>query len=177
MKMTRAKKDEFVSVFKDRLAESSNIYLTDFTGLSVKHMTDLRSRFRKEGVEFVVVKNSLAIRALHESSIDSLDDVLAGPTGFVFFGPEPVGAAKVLADFRNEVKDKPVIKAGLVDGKRVTPDEIRRLAALPTRDELMSQAVGALQAPLQGFVGALSGVLDQFVGVLEALRTQRADAS
>ena len=177
MKLTRGKKNEFVSGFKDRLARSSNMYLTDFTGLSVNDMTDLRRRFRKQGVEYVVVKNTLAIRALHDVSIDSLDDVLEGPTGFVFLGPEPVGAAKVLADFRKEVDDKPAIKAGLVDGKRVTPDEIMRLAALPTRAELMGQAAGALQAPLQGFVAALGGLLNQFVGALEALRVQRADAS
>ena len=95
----------------------------------------------------------------------------------MFFGSEPVGAAKVLADFRKELDNKPAIKAGFVDGQRITPDEIQRLAALPTRDELMGQVAGALQAPLQGFVGALGGLLNQFVGALEALRADRADAS
>ena len=177
MKMTREKKNDFVSGFKNRLATSSNVYVTDFTGLTVKNMTDLRRRFQDEGVEYVVVKNTLALRALHEVSIDSLDDVLAGPTGFVFYGAEPVLAARVLADFRKEIGDKPVVKAGLMDGERVTPAEIQRLASLPTRAELMSQAAGALQGPLQGFVGVLSGLLNQFVGVVEAFRVQRADAS
>ena len=177
MRMTREKKDDFVRGFKDRLTSSSNVYVTDFTGLTVNNMTDLRRRFQDEGVEYIVVKNTLALRALHEASIDSLDDVLAGPTGFVFYGAEPVVAARVLADFRREVGDKPVVKAGLMDGERVTPAEIHRLASLPTRAELMSQAAGALQGPLQGFVGVLSGLLNQFVGVVEALRAQRLDAS
>ncbi len=177
MKMPRGKKNEFIDEFKERLAQSSNVYVTDFTGLSVKHMTDLRRRFHDEGAEYVVVKNTLAVRALHEASIDSLDDVFAGPTGFVFFGSEPVGAAKVLADFRKNLANKPAIKAGLMDGQRVTPDEIQHLATLPTRAELLAQAAGAMQAPLQGFVGALDALFNQFVGALEALRAQRADAS
>ncbi len=111
MKMPRGKKNEFIDGFKERLAQSSNVYVTDFTGLSVKHMTDLRRRFHDEGAEYLVVKNTLALRALHEVSIDSLDDVLAGPTGFVFFGTEPVGAAKVLADFRKDLANKPAFKS------------------------------------------------------------------
>ncbi len=175
MKLKREEKDAVVTALKDRFTQSSTVYLTDFTGLSVKNMTDLRRRFRDAGVEYLVAKNTLAIRALREASIDTLDDVLAGPTAFVFAGDEPVGAAKVLADFQKEANNRPAIKAGLVDGKRVTPEEVHKLAALPTRDELLSQAAGALQGPLQGFVGVLSGVLNQFVGALEALRVQRAE--
>jgi large subunit ribosomal protein L10 len=174
MKMKREQKDVLVSGLQQRLVQSSTIYLTDFTGLSVKDMTDLRRRFRQAGVDFLVAKNTLALRALHAASIDSLDDVLAGPTGFVFAGSEPVGAAKVLADFRKDTEHKPAIKAGLVDGKRVTPEEVHQLAKLPTREELLSHAAGAFQGPLQGFVGALSGLLHQFVGALEGLRAQRA---
>ncbi len=177
MKMKRAEKEALVTGLKDRITQSSTVYLTDFTGLSVKNMTDLRRRFRSAGIEFLVAKNTLALRALHEASIDSLDDVLAGPTGFVFAGAEPVGAAKVLADFRKETQNKPVVKAGLMDGKRVTEADVQQLAKLPTREELLSQAAGAFQGPLQGFVGVLSGMLNQFVGALEALRAQRADAS
>jgi large subunit ribosomal protein L10 len=110
--MKRAEKEALVTGLKDRITQSSTVYLTDFTGLSVKNMTDLRRRFRSAGIEFLVAKNTLALRALHEVSIDSLDDVLAGPTGFVFAGAEPVGAAKVLEDFRKETQNKPAVKAG-----------------------------------------------------------------
>ncbi|MDH5642788.1 MAG: 50S ribosomal protein L10 [Gemmatimonadota bacterium] len=175
--MNQAEKKEVVGGLKERLAASPNIYFADFTGLTVKQVTTLRRRFRAEGVEFMVAKNTLALRALHEASIDTVDDVLVGPTGLVFAGAEPVGAAKVLADFQKEAEDKPAIKAGLVDGKRVTPDEVRRLASLPSRDELLGQFAGTVQGPLQGFVGSLSGLLNQFVGALEALRAERADAS
>ncbi len=88
-------------------------------------------------------------------------------------GTDPVAAAKVLADFAKEF-EKPAIKVGLVDGKAVTPQQVRRLAALPAKPELLAQLGGALQAPLTGLVGALHGVLLTMVGALEALRTQRA---
>ncbi len=87
MKMKREQKDALVSGLKERLTQSSTIYLTDFTGLSVKHMTDVRRRFRRAGVDFLVAKNTLAIRALREVSIDAFDDVLDGPTAFVLPAP------------------------------------------------------------------------------------------
>lgn len=174
--MNKTEKTDAVTGLKNRLAGSANLYVTDFSGLTVKRITDLRRRFRAQGAEYLVVKNTLALRALHESSIEDLDDVLNGPTAFVFAGDEPVGAAKILADFQKEAEDKPAIKAGLVDGKRVGSDEVTRLAKLPTRDELLSQAAGALQSPLSSLVGSLSGLLNQFVGALEALRAQRAES-
>ena len=79
MKLGKEQKNELVRGLKTRITESPTVYLADFTGLSVKHMTDLRRRFRSAGVDFLVAKNTLALRALHEASIDTLDDVLAGP--------------------------------------------------------------------------------------------------
>ncbi len=102
-----------------------------------------------------------------------LDDLLTGPTGFVFARANPVAAAKVLAAFQKE-HGTLTVKAGVVDGRALTSEQVRRLAALPPRDQLMAQVGGALQAPLQGFVGALTGLLYQFVGAVEALRAQRS---
>jgi large subunit ribosomal protein L10 len=93
----------------------------------------------------------------------------------VFAGDDPVAAAKLLADFQRE-HDSLAVKGGLVDGQPITAAEIKRLASLPSHDQLLGQAVGLMQAPLQGFVGALGGLLHQMVGVLEALREQSATA-
>ena len=109
--------------------------------------------------------------------MDGLDDALAGPTGLVFTGADPVAAAKVLATFQKEEANRPAVKAGLLDGRMVGPDEIKRLASLPSRDELMSQIAGAFQAPMAAFAGALDSMLYQVVGVLEALRAQREEAA
>ena len=175
MKMSRERKAEIVQKLTDRLQRSRTLYLTDFTGIAVKPMTELRGKLRDAGVEYVVVKNTLALRALKEANVTGLDEVLNGPTGFVFAGAEPVAAAKVLTAFQQEYETL-TVKVGLVDGRQITPEEIRRLATLPSYEELLAQMGGALQAPLQGFVGVLSGMLNQFVGAVEALRAQRASA-
>jgi large subunit ribosomal protein L10 len=158
-----------------RLKGSPNLYVTDFTGVAVQPMTELRRKLRGAGVDYVVVKNTLARRALADAAVEGLDSVLAGPTGIVFAGAEPLVAAKILSAFQKD-HETMQLKAGVVDGRRVSGAEIRRLAALPSRPELLAQLGGAMQAPLQSLVGALSGLLYQFVGAVEALRAQRAGA-
>ena len=176
MSATRTQKGEVVVDLKDRLTRSPAIYVTDFTGLTVKRMTDLRRKLRGVGVGYVVVKNTLAARAFAEVKISGMDDVLAGATGLVFAGPDPVGAAKVLADFHKEFQ-QPTVKAGLLEGRRISAAEVKRLATLPSREVLLAQLGGAFQAPIAGLVGALNGLLYQWVGALEALRMQRGNAA
>ena len=177
---TKAQKQEMVTALATRLRRASTIYVTDFTGLDVAKITQLRRRLRQAGeagsTDFVVVKNTLARRALADAQVSGLEEHLAGPTGLVLAGADPIAAAKVLADFAREF-EKPAIKVGLVDGKTVTPDLVKRLASLPTRHELLAQLGGALQAPMAGFLGALNGLLMNMVGALEALRNQRAAGS
>jgi large subunit ribosomal protein L10 len=174
---TKAEKQEMVTALATRLRRTTTVYVTDFTGLDVAKLTQLRRRLRQAGTEFVVVKNTLARRALGDAQVPGLEAHLAGPTGLVLAGADPVAAAKVLAEFAKEF-EKPAIKVGLVDGKAVTPAQVKRLASLPTRNELLSQLGGALQAPMAGFLGALQGVLLNMVGALEALRNKRsADAA
>ena len=174
--MDRTAKAEIIGGLAARLKGSPNLYVTDFTGLPVKHMTELRRRLRKAGVEYVVVKNTLADRAMKELSVAGLDGSLAGPTGIVFAGRDPVAAAKVLSDFQKE-HEKLTVKAGLVDGRSVSPAEVKRLAALPSKEQLLAQLGGAFQAPLQGLLGVMNGLLSQWVVALEALRSQRADTT
>jgi large subunit ribosomal protein L10 len=173
MKHTKAQKQEMVTALAAQLARSPTVYVTDFTGLDVARITALRRRLRAAGVEYVVVKNTLARRALGDAQRAGLEAHLAGPTGLVLAGADPVGAAKVLADFAKEF-EKPAIKVGLVDGKAVTAEQVKRLAALPSKVELLGQLAGALHAPLASLAGALNGVLYNMVGALEALTHKRA---
>ncbi len=173
---TKAQKQESVTALATKLKRSPTVYVTDFTGLNVARITDLRRKLRAAGVEYVVVKNTLALRAFGEAQLTGLDAHLAGPTALVLAGADPVAAAKVLADFAKE-HEKPAIKIGLVDGKAVTPEQVKRLATLPSRVELLAQVGGALQAPLANFVGALNGLLLLMVGALEALKTKRASGA
>ncbi len=173
MKMNRTRKAELVKALATELQESPNLYLTDFTGIAVKPMTEFRAKLRGAGVRYRVVKNTLALQALEQASVTGLEDQITGPTAFVFAGENPVTAAKLIAEFQKE-HDSLTVKVGFVEGHIVGPDEVARLATIPSREELMGQIAGALQSPLQGFVGALSGLLNQFVGAVEALRADRA---
>jgi large subunit ribosomal protein L10 len=173
---TKAQKQESVASLAAKLRRSPALYVTDFSGLNVARLTDLRRRLRAAGVEYVVVKNTLALRAMSEAQVTGLDDHLAGPTGLVFAGTDPVAAAKVLADFVKEF-EKPSVRVGLVDGKAVSPEQVKRLAALPSKAELLAQLGGAFQAPLAGFVGALNALLMNMVGALEALKAKRSSGA
>jgi len=170
---TKAQKQEMVTGLSDRLRQASTLYVTDFTGLNVALLTKLRRRLRAAGVEYVVVKNTLARRALSPAQLEGLGPHLGGPTALVLGGVDPVAAAKVLADFAKE-HEKPKIRVGLVEGRTVTPEQVKYLAALPSKPELLAQLGGALQAPLAGFAGALNGLLYMMVGALEALHNKRA---
>jgi large subunit ribosomal protein L10 len=175
MNRTKAQKQEMVTTLAEQVAKSPTIYVTDFTGLNVAHITDLRRRLRAVGVEYVVVKNTLAKRALTESQRQEggLEQHLAGPTALVLAGADPVSAAKVLTDFAKEF-EKPAIKIGLVEGKPITSAQVKHLAALPSKQQLLAQLGGAFQAPMAGFLGVLNGLLYAMVGALEALKEQRA---
>ncbi len=163
---SKTERENQVAALTDRLKGSPDIYVTDFSGLSVGKLTELRRRLRVAGARYVVVKNTLAQRALAANKISALDDHLAGPTGLVVAGADPLAAAKVISDFAREYQ-KPKVRIGLVDGRAVDPAYVKRLGELPSRDALLSQ-----------FAGALNGVLYQMVGALEALREKRqAEAS
>jgi large subunit ribosomal protein L10 len=171
--MNRTERQETVQSLTELLRASPNLYVTDFTGLNVLRMTEFRRRLRAAGVSYVVVKNTLAQRAFAATEVTGLNEHLAGPTGLVLAGRDPVVAAKVLTDFAREF-EKPAIKIGLVDGRPVTADQVKRLASLPPRDVLLSQLAGALQAPMAQLAGVMNGMLYQMVGALEALRAQRS---
>ena len=159
--MSKPEREASVIALAERLSGSPNIYVTDFSGLDVAKMTELRRRLRAAGARYVVVKNTLAQRALAARQIVSLDSHLSGPTGLVLAGADPLAAAKVLGEFAKE-HQKPVVRIGLVDGKPVDPAYVRRLGSLPPRADLLAQ-----------FAGALNGILYQVVGALEALREKR----
>jgi large subunit ribosomal protein L10 len=167
--MKRTEKEALVAELETKLRGAKALYYTDFTGLNVKQMTDLRRRLRKGGVEYVVIKNSLALRAVNQSGL--VGTKLKGPTGIVI-GRDPVTAAKVLTDFAKEF-EKPQVKGGLLDGRAIDKAQVAKLATMPSREQLLANLGAALQSPLAGFAGALNGVLSTFAGALEALRAQR----
>lgn len=172
--MKRNEKEQLVADLSDKIKGAKALYYTDFTGLNVKRMTELRRRFRRAGVEYVVIKNTLAARAVTDAGLGS--DRLRGPTGVVI-GTDAVIAAKVLADFAKEHDQRPEIKGGLLDGMAIDAAQVKKLALLPSREQLLAELGAGFQAPMAGFVGALNGLLYMFVGALDALKTQRESAA
>lgn len=162
--MSKGERQATVESLSEQLKAAPNVLVTDFSGLNVLRMTELRRRMRAAGVQYVVVKNTLAQRALAANNITELDGHLAGPTGLVL-STDPLAAAKVLTDFAREF-EKPAVKAGYLDGKAVEPAYIKRLGSIPPREVLLGQ-----------FAGTLNNVLYSMVASLEALRDQRSSAA
>jgi large subunit ribosomal protein L10 len=171
--MKRAEKEQLVSELRDKLQGAKSLYYTDFTGLNVKRMTELRRRLKRAGVEYVVIKNTLALRAVNESGL--VGERLRGPTGLVF-GADPVAAAKVLTDFAREFEQKPSVKGGMLEGKSVDAAQVKQLVSLPSREQMLADLGAGLQSPMAAFVGALNGLLYMFAGALDALKSQREGA-
>jgi len=169
----REKKEAAVAALAGKFESANAVYLTDFTGLTVKRVTELRSRLRKAGVEYLVVKNTLAERALQGIDYPDISEHFVGPTAVVFGPDDPVAAAKVLADFARENDDRPALKAGVVERRAVGPEEINRLATLPPREVLLAQLAGALEAPMAQLAFVLQAKLQEVVGLMDALREQR----
>lgn len=171
--MKRAEKEQLVTELKDKIGGAQALYYTDFTGLNVKRMTELRRRLRKANVEYVVIKNTLALRAVNESGL--VGEKLKGPTGLVM-AKDAVGAAKVLSDFAKENDAKPSVKGGMLEGASIDAAQVKRLAAMPSREQMLAELGAGLQSPLGAFLGAMNGLLMTFAGALDALKTQREGA-
>jgi large subunit ribosomal protein L10 len=167
--MKRTEKEQLVSELTAKITGAKALYFTDFTGLNVKRMTELRRRLKRAGVEYVVIKNTLALRAVEASGL--VQDKLRGPTGVVV-ARDPVAAAKLLNDFARENEQKPSVKGGLLEGVTIDQAQVKKLASMPSREQMLSELGAGLQAPLAGFVGALNGLLYTFIGALEARKTQ-----
>ncbi len=152
--MKKTEKEQLVSELKSKIDGATALYFTDFTGLNVKRMTELRRRLRKAGVQYVVIKNTLALRAVNESGLAG--GTLKGPTGVVV-STDPAAAAKVLVDFAKENDQRPKVKGGLVDGEAVNEADVKKLATLPTRDVAYGLLAGAMNSVLMMFALALDG--------------------
>lgn len=166
-------KQAVVDRLRDKLGSASALYLTDFTGLNVKSVTDLRRRLRRAGVEYLVVKNTLAERALAGTDLPDIAGFFRGPTAVVIAPGDPVEPARVLADFAREHDNRPARKAGIVEKRAVSAAQIDALARLPPREQLLAELAGALEAPMARLAGVMQAKLYEMAGLLDALRSSR----
>ncbi len=173
--MPTARKEAAVGELTERLANAQNLFFTDYAGLTVAEITKLRGELRKDGNTYAVVKNTLFKIAAGDLAAQ-VEEYLAGPTGVVFAGPDPVAPAKALKTFSDSVK-RVTVKAAYIDGKVVDAKQVDVLAKLPPKIELLAQLVGTLANPLRGLVTVLSGNQRGLVRALDAIREQKEAAS
>jgi large subunit ribosomal protein L10 len=171
--MKRNEKEQLVTELTTKIKGAKALYYTDFTGLNVKRMTDLRRKLKKAGVEYVVIKNTLALRAVNESGL--VGTRLKGPTGLIV-SKDPVSAAKIVTDFAKENEQKPAVKGGMLEGVSIDEAQVKKLASMPSREQMLAELGAGLQSPMAAFVGALNGLMYMFAGALDALKTQREGA-
>jgi large subunit ribosomal protein L10 len=176
MPLTRVDKEELLAEYENGLATAPHAFVIGFQGITVPQVTELRRKVRATGGEYVVVKNTLALRAIDSKSLDQLKEHFVGPTAVVYSQGDPVGLAKALTD---SLKDIPALqfKAGLVEGRAILADQIRDIAALPSREELMAKLLFLMQSPIVRFARVLAAVPQSFVMVLDQVRIKKEEGS
>lgn len=149
-----------VSEVTTKLREYPCTVIADYRGLNVAQVTQLRKTLREAGVEFQVIKNTLARRATEQAGLTELDEHLSGPTAIAFSKNDLVAPAKILTDFAKK-NEQLKVKGGVVEGKVVGLDQIKALAELPSKEGLLSMLLSVLQAPVRNFALAVKAVGDK----------------
>lgn len=173
--MPRPEKVQAVAEIRERIEGAQAVFLAEYAGLSVKDQQILRRELRANGAEFKVVKMTLARIAVAELEIDSLDELLSGPTGLAFADGDPVNAAKVLKDFAKG-HDVFVIKGGLLGLDFLSPESISKLADIEPRDVLLAKLAGAMQAPMAKFAGLMAALPRNTANALLQLLEKKQEA-
>jgi large subunit ribosomal protein L10 len=171
--LRREEKAEAIAALAERLRSSETIFATDFRGLTVKELSDLRGRLRAVETEYTVVKNTLARRAASETGREALLPYLDGPTGLLWVGGDPAVAAKALDQFAQEHPEALSVKGGLLEGADLSHEGVTRLAKLPPREQLIAQLAGGIAAPLTGLAGSLNALIAGLARSLGAVQAQK----
>ncbi len=171
--MPNSKNISAVEELSSKFEKAKAVYFTDYLGLDVASITDLRRQFYDAEVEYTVAKNTLIKIAAEKHEITGLDKVLQGPTAIAISYGEPTAPARVLKNF-TKTSDLPSVKGILFEGELLGGEEFKRLADLPSREELLSTLVATLQSPMTKLVRTLNASLTEFVGVLTSLKDKKS---
>ncbi len=172
--MNKNGKADIISEVKEMVENSSAIYLTDYTGINVADISEIRNNFRKEGVKYKVIKNTLFKRAINEAGkYDKLADHLVGMTGYAFASDNPVAPAKIIKKYFDD-KQKLALKACYIEDQFYAGDQLSVLASLPTKSEIVAGILGSLNSPASGIVGALNAVMRDLVSVIDEISKKKA---
>ena len=164
----RAEKASVVKDVRERFDEAEAVLVTEYRGLDVTQMTELRNALRDAEAIYKIYKNTLVRRALEEGFPESFVDMLVGPTALAFADKNPGAAAKALKQFA-AVNDALIIKVGLLTGEVLDESQVRQLADLPSRDELLTSLAAGLAAPLQQMASMMNNLLSEMANLLQSL--------
>ena len=156
----------------DVFSKAKSVYFTEYHGLKVSEITELRSEFYKADVEYLVAKNTLLKKAALSNNIEGLDIILKGSTAIAVSYGEPVAPARVIKEFTKE-SDLPGVKGILFDGHVLPGSDFKKLAEMPSKDVMLSQLISMLQSPLQKFVSTVHAPMQNVVGVLNSLKEKK----
>lgn len=173
--MPNAHNEEMLQSIKEDLASTSAMFVVDYRGLSVKEMQQLRRDIRETGAIMKVYKNTLVGLALSEAEQPTLDDILAGPSAFVFAGNDVAASAKAIKNFA-KANQNLEIKGGLMEGAAITAAEVEAIASLPSREELIAQIAGAISGVARGLATTVNGVPRGLAQVVKAVADQKEAA-
>jgi large subunit ribosomal protein L10 len=172
--MERSQKEQIVAEVAEIAGRAQGLFFTDFTGLTVGQATELRREFRKSGVEYKVVKNTLIRKALEQvAGYDRVFPSLAGPTGVAFAFDDPIAPAKIIHKFAEKHK-KLSLKACVIERVVYEGSRLEELAKMPSRKELMAALLGSIQAPLAGVPNVLQAVIRDLVSVIDEVGKKQA---
>lgn len=172
--MNKNEKAEIVEEVKEMITNSSAVYLTDFSGITVADITNIRNEFRKEGVKYKVIKNTLFSRAVSESGkYSKLINDLVGMTGYAFAKDNPVAPAKIIKKYFDETQ-KLALKACYIEDQFYDGAKLNELASLPSKKELMAGILRAVNSPASGIVGAINAVMRDLVSVVDQISKKQA---
>jgi large subunit ribosomal protein L10 len=173
LSINKKEKEQMLQMLKEKMGSSQIIIMADYKGINVDAITKLRRRMYESGSELKVAKNTIIKIAARELNLEGADPYLEGPTALAFGTNDPVAPAKVLYDFIKEFK-KLEVKGAILEGQIIGAEQVKALANLPSREVLLAQVLGGMQAPMYGFAGALQGLLRNLVYVLDAVREKKA---
>ncbi|MBN1396450.1 MAG: 50S ribosomal protein L10 [Bacteroidetes bacterium] len=172
--MKRIEKEAIISEVAEKASRAVAMYFADFSGLTVEQETELRREFRKSGIEYNVVKNTLAQKALEQlSGYDRVFDKLVGPTGIAFSYDDPSAPAKIIKKYSDKL-GKFKLKAAVIEKQIYEAARLNELASMPSRKDMIAAIIGSIQAPASGIAGAIGAVARDLVYVLDAIEKKKA---
>ncbi|MFO8145550.1 MAG: 50S ribosomal protein L10 [Candidatus Syntrophosphaera sp.] len=175
--MVQSGKLDIVANLKERLDGAKAIVLVDYKGINVEQVNQLRVQFTDAEVDYFVQKNTLIKRALNDLGIKELDEYLIGPTAMAVCHSDEVAPARVLVKFIKDVMEEaefPSFKVGYVEGMILDQSQLLDLAKLPTREELLTQILGSMNAPLSNFMNISQGIIRKFLYAIDAIAENKA---